>query len=219
MLAGSVGTAVTALVTRPAAADTSRDIEILQTASALELTKTAAYQAVLDLAVIRNGNRVLVTFAETARNQHGEHAAAFRAQTAALGGPEQGGVHPGVQGIVDEALPGITTALGAVRLLEELETIATQTYLEKIAQLDDSVSRQLMASVMGVESQHAAMHRAMAALLSGGSEELIALPVNAAELPAALASVATPDAVEPTTHAVAPDSGAVTPSGDQGEEG
>lgn len=219
LLAGSAGTALAALVAPPAGADTSRDIQILQTASALELAKTAAYQRIVELDSISKGNAFLLSFLDTTRNQHGEHAAAFRAQTASLGGPEQGQPHPAVGEIVEEALAGATTTLAAVRLAEQLETIATQTYLENTTHLDDPVARQLMASVMGVESQHAAIHRAMAALLSGGSPELIALPVNPAELPAAAGSVATPDAIEPTTHAMAPESGAVGVSPNGAEEG
>lgn len=217
LLAGSLGTAVTALVARPAGADTPRDIQILQTASALELAKTAAYQRIVELDSLGKGDKFLLTFLETTRNQHGEHAAAFRAQTTALGGAEQGQPHPGVQEIVEEAFAGTTTALDAIRLAEQLETIATQTYLENTTQIDDPVSRQLMASVMGVESQHAAMHRVIAALLSAGSPELIALPVSPAELPAAAGSVATPDAIEPTAHAVALDSGVSTGGAGQGE--
>ncbi|MBW3537127.1 MAG: ferritin-like domain-containing protein [Actinobacteria bacterium] len=218
LLAGSVGTAVAALVARPAGADTARDIQILQTASALELAKTAAYQRIVELDAVSNGNKFLLSFLETTRNQHGEHAAAFRARTTALGGAEQGRPHPGVQEIADEALAGTTSALGAVRLAEQLETIATHTYLENTAQLDDPVARQLMASVMGVESQHAAIHRVMAALLSGGSPELIGLPVNPAQLPAAAGSVATPDAIEPATRAVGLESGAVGVSPDGAEQ-
>ena len=209
LLAGSVGAAVGALVANPAAADTALDLQILQTASALELAKTAAYQRILELDSVKGANKVLTTFLEVTRNQHGEHAAAFRAQTTALGGTEQGAPHPGIQTIVDEALAGRTNLLGAVRLAEQLETIATQTYLENAAQLDDPVAKQLMVSVMGVESQHAAIHRVMAALISAGSPELIAMPVNPAELPAAAGSVATPDAIESTTQTVAADSGAV----------
>ena len=209
VLAGSVGAAVSALLAAPAAADTALDLQILQTASALELAKTAAYQRILELDSIRGANQVLTTFLEVTRNQHGEHAAAFRAQTQALGGAEQGAAHPGIQQMVDEALAGPTNTLAAIRLAEQLETIATHTYLESGAQLDDPVARQLMASVMGVESQHAAIHRVMAALVSAGSSELIALPVNPAGLPAAAGSVATPDAVESTTQAMDADSGAV----------
>lgn len=209
LFAGSMGSALAAIVARPAAADTPLDIQILQTAASLEAVAVSTYQAALGLNFVKSSVPAFLLFLQTTSNQHGEHGIAFRAQTTALGGPEQTAPHPGVQQIVNTALPDLTDELKVVQLAEQVETIATQTFLDSIAQLDDTVSRQLMATVMGVESQHAATLRAFATLLAAESPELIAVPVNPATLPSAIGSVATPDAIEPTTHAVEPASGAV----------
>jgi hypothetical protein len=57
------------------------------------------------------------------------------------------------------------------------------------------------ASIMGVEAQHVAILRAVQALLAAGAPQLVALPPNAAALPAAAGSVGFPDAFYPTTDA------------------
>lgn len=219
LFAGPAGGALASLVARPAAADTALDVQILQTAAALEAVAVSAYQATLGLDFIASSEAALKLLLQTTSNQHSEHGIAFRAQTVALGGVEQAAPHPAVQQVVTEALPGITDELGAVQLMEQIETIATHTYLDAIAQLDDTVSRQLMATIMGVESQHAGILRAVAALLSAESAELIAIPVNAAALPSAVGSVATVDAVEPATKAVEPASGAVSAAPPAGAPG
>lgn len=216
LLAGGFGGALAAFVARPASADTALDIQILQTASGLETLAVATYEAALGLDFIKNGNKVVIAFAETTMKQHAEHGQAFKAQTTALGGTEQNTPHPGGQEIVNQALPGLTDGLKVVQLAEQLETIATQTYLENTTQLEDSVSKQLMATVMGVETQHAAVLRAVAALLEGGAPELIAIPVDPGKLPAAAGSVATPEAIEPTTNALPPESGAAGAGGEEG---
>ena len=66
-----------------------------------------------------------------------------------------------------------------------------------------------MASVMGVESQHLAMLRAVGALLARRADDLIAIPVDVAALPAAAGSVAFPEAFEGITMASPPQEGAV----------
>lgn len=213
--AASCAGALASLAAIPAAADTALDIQVLQTATALENVLVSAYQAALGLDFVKNSEGSLQLFLQTTANQHSEHANAFRARTAALGGPEQPGPHSGAQQLVTDALPSLTDALRVVQLAEQIETIATQTYLDAVAQVDDDVSRQLIATIMGVESQHAGMLRAVAALLAADAPELFTIPTNPAALPSAFGSVATADAVEPTTKAVKADSGAVV----AGEDG
>jgi len=208
LFAGAFGTALAGLIARPASADTDLDIQILQTASALETVAITTYEAALGLDFIKNGNKVIIAFAETTIQQHSEHRAAFKAQTTALGGTEQNSPHAGATQIVKDAMPGLTDGLKVVQLAEQLETIATQTYVENTTLLEDSVAKQLMATILGVETQHAATLRAVAALLEGGAPELIAIPVDPGKLPAAAGSVGFPEAIEPVTNALAPESGA-----------
>ena len=61
----------------------------LQTAVSLELLAVATYGAALTLPFIKDGNPIIVKFAETTMMQHDEHRQAFSAQTKALGGTDQ----------------------------------------------------------------------------------------------------------------------------------
>ena len=70
-------------------------------------------------------------------------------------------------------------------------------------------ARSVAASIMGVEAQHVAILNAVKALLAGGAADLIALPPDAAKLPAAAGSVGFPNAFYPTTDARPANEGAV----------
>ena len=218
VVTAGVGSALLGLSPRPAGADTALDVQILQTASALESVLVATYQSLLNLDFVKRASPALILFLETTSNQHGEHGMAFRAQTAALGGVQQEAPHPSVQQMVNSALPGLTDELTVVQLAEQLETIATHTFLDGTAQLDDGVARQLMATIMGVESQHAAMLRVAATIIAADAPELIAIPVNPAAVPSAVGSVATPDAIERTSQALKPASGVPASAGTETDQ-
>ncbi len=95
-----------------------------------------------------------------------------------------------------------------------LEEVATSTYVANMSLFEDTPSKEIMASVMGVEAQHLATLRAVGALLEGGAPELITVEatdgaVDIAALPAAAGSVAFPEPFESTENALPPESGAV----------
>jgi len=208
-LVGGVGALLTALLASPAAADKKLDVQILQTASSLEVLAVATYGAALTLPFIKNGNAVVKKFAQTTRMQHNEHKQAFQAQTKTLGGKKQTKPNPKYAAVVTQTKPTLKTPADVVKLAATLETVATETYLSDLAQLSDSTSKELFASVMGVECQHLATLRAVGALLGGGADSLIAIPTDASMLPAAAGSVAFPAAFEPVTMASPPQEGAV----------
>ena len=211
LLGGGLGALLAGLFATPAHADSSLDIQILQTASSLEVLAVATYGAALTLDFIKNGNPVVIKFAQTTMMQHDEHRKAFQSQTKALGGMEQTSPNAKYKPIVDAAVPTLKAPLDVVSLAETLETVATQTYLMNTTVLEDTASKRVMASVMGVETQHAAVLRAVKALLAGGAPQLIKIPIgaDAAKLPAAAGSIAFPDAFEPVTNAAGADTGAV----------
>ncbi len=208
--AGALGVAMTALVGKAAAADSSIDIQMLQTASSLEILAVATYSAALTLPFISGGNPVIVKFAQTTMQQHSEHNAAFQAQCKALGGVIQMNPSPKYGPVVEAAKPKLKTPADVVMLAATLETVATETYLMDLTLFKDRTSKALMASVMGVECQHLATLRAVGALLAG-APDLIKIPIgaDAAKLPAAAGSVAFPSAFEPVTMASPPAEGAV----------
>ncbi|MGE3834666.1 MAG: ferritin-like domain-containing protein [Acidimicrobiia bacterium] len=198
LVAGGFGALLAALVARPAGADEAADIQMLQTATSLELLAVATYEAALGLPFIKDGNKVVVAFAQTTMMQHGEHAKAFQAQTTALGGKPQTQPNPTFSSVVEQAKPSLSAPLDVVKLAAQLEKVATDTYLTNLTELDSTTAKEVMGSVMGVESQHLAVLRAVQALLEAGAPQFIAIPVDLANLPAAAGSVAFPKAFEET---------------------
>lgn len=206
-----IGAALMALLAKPAAADTAMDVQILQTATSLELLAVATYEAALGLPFIANGNAVVKKFAETTMGQHAEHGKSFAAQTKVLKGTEQTEPNPKYLAVVNDTKPKLAGPADVVTLAATLETVATETYLANLSLLEDNDSKALFASVMGVECQHLAVLRAVGALLGGGDAgaALIAIPTDVAKLPAAAGSVAFPQPFEPTDLASPPEEGAV----------
>jgi hypothetical protein len=198
-----IGAAVAAILAKPAAADKALDVQILQTASSLEKLAVATYGAALTLPFIKSGNKVVLAFAETTMKQHDEHKKAFQAQTTKLGGTVQDNPNPKYTPVVEAAKPTLKAPLDVVKLAATLENVARDTYLADLAMFDDANSRFLMATVMGVETQHLAILRAVQALLEGGAPQLIAIPTDVAKLPAAAGSVGFPDAI-PTAKLASP---------------
>lgn len=209
LAAGGLGALLAAIVASPVAAQKQTDIDILQTASSLEILAVATYDAALQLPFIADGNAVVKTFAQTTMDQHDEHRQAFQAQTRSLGGKKQKNPNPKYAPIVEQAKPTLTGPLPVVDLAATLEEVATETYLANLALLRDQRSKELMASVMAVETQHLGVLRAVRALIQGGAPQLIAIPTDVAALPAAAGSVAFPDALQNTDKASPPAEGAV----------
>lgn len=211
LLAGSFGTAVVGILGRPVAAQSEADldVQILQTASSLEILAVATYEAALGLPFIADGNPVVKTFAETTMQQHDEHRSAFQDQTTALGGTVQDQPNGKYQQVVQDATPGLTDPAAVVELAMALEEVATDTYLADLALLSDGELRRLMGSVMGVEAQHLSTLRAVQALLAA-DPALIALPPDLAALPEAAGSVAFPNPFEGPDMASPPEEGAVS---------
>jgi len=211
LLATGFGAAIMAAIASPAAAQAAPvDVQALQTATSLELLAVATYKAALGLDFIANGNPVVKKFAKTTMMQHDEHGKAFTAQTTALKGKAQDQPNPKYLQVVNDAKPTLTDPAKVVDLAMSLETVATITYLNDLTLLTDTKSKEIFASIMGVESQHLATLRAVGALLAGGGADLIKLPPDAAMLPAAAGSVAfTPLPTDLLAKASPPEEGAV----------
>ncbi len=208
LLGTAFGTAVMGIVARPAAAQEDVSIMIFQTASSLEILAVAAYEAALGLPFIGD-NAVVKTFAETTMMQHTEHNKAFQAQAESLGGEPRTTPSDKYAPVVAEATPGLVDYPAVVALASTLEEVAQDTYIANLALLPADESRQLMASVLAVETQHLATLRAVGALLDGGAPELIAIPTDLAALPAAAGSVAFPEPFEEAQMASPPEEGAL----------
>ena len=209
LMAGGYASALTAIIAKPVHADNNLDIQILQTAASLEILAIATYGAALGLPFIADGNAVIKTFAMTTMQQHDEHRMAFQAQTQALGGQPQTQANPKYGPVVEQAKPMLRTPGNVVTLAATLEEVATETYLADLTLLDETRSKTIFASIMGVECQHLATLKAVEALLAGNDPSLIAIPTNVAALPAAAGSVAFPEPLQGKDNASPPEEGAV----------
>ena len=208
LLGGAFGSTLLGIVAKPASAQADLDTQILNTASSLENLAVATYGAALTLDFIK-ANATVTAFAETTMKQHGEHSKAFNAQAVALGGKEQTETNPKYQSVVDESLPTLTDALKVAEFAAVLEEVATSTYVANMALCEDKESKAIMASVMGVEAQHLATLRAVAALLSNDLGNLVTIPTDVAALPDVAGSVAFPAPFQSTEMASPPEEGAV----------
>lgn len=193
-----VGTAILAASTA-AGASQSADVKILTRAAAIEVLAVNAYGTALGLPFIggSTANPVVATFARTTMAQHQQHLATFNSLISQLGGRPQTKPDPALLAVVERAKAGLTTPLAVVELALELEQAAAQAYVADITALDPANKNAIRAtaSIMGVEAQHAAILRAVAALLQADAPQLIALsPTVVDSLPAAAGSVGFPTA-------------------------
>jgi len=203
LAAAGLGAALVAVTASPAFAKSSPDIQMLQTAASIENLAVATYATALTLPFIggAEANGVVKAFVTKTKDQHTEHAAAFNAAVKKLKGTVQTEPDPVLLDVVNKAKPGLTGPGPVVDLALELEDGAAATYVANVGALSNKGARSVTASIMGVEAQHAAILRAVQALIAGGAASLIALPPDAAALPAAAGSVGFPDAFFPTTDA------------------
>ncbi len=208
--AGAVGAAALAFAS-PAGAASSKDIMALQTAAGLENLAVFTYKTALTLPFIGGSSAlpVVKAFVTKTMAQHSEHAAAFNAAVTKLGGKTQSGTDPKYTPVVQKAAPTLKTPGDVVALAITLEDIAAETYVADVGLVSTSTLRDLFSSVAGVEAQHKAILLAVQALVGAGLTSEIALPPNAAKLPAAAGSVGFPDAFYPTMNAAPVAEGAV----------
>ncbi|MGH3546532.1 MAG: ferritin-like domain-containing protein [Pseudonocardiaceae bacterium] len=210
--AAAGGAVALGLLSSPTAwAAAGDDVAALQTAAGLENLAVLTYQTALTLPFIggSSANAVVKAFAMKTKDQHGEHAMAFNAAAQRLGGKPQTGTDPKYSEVVKAAVPKLKTAADVVGLAITLEDVAAQTYVKDVGLVTTAELRQLFASVAGVESQHKAILLAVQALVKANEPQLIALPPDAAKLPAAAGSVGFPDTFYSTTMAAPVDEGAI----------
>jgi rubrerythrin len=207
LIAGVAGGA--ALLGMSRAAASSDDIMALQTAASIENLAVSVYTTAAALPFIKDGNKTVAAFIAKTTAQHTAHGQAFNAAATQAGGKAQNAPDPKYAAVVKQTLPTIKTPADVVKLAITLEDVAAQTYTSYVSQVSDAALRRLFASVAPVEAQHRSVLLAVQALLAGNDAALIAIPTDAAKLPAAAGSVGFPDAFYPTTNASPTSEGAV----------
>ncbi|BBA98199.1 hypothetical protein RVR_4297 [Actinacidiphila reveromycinica] len=208
-VAGAAGAAALLASARAAAATSSDDVKALQTAASIENLAISVYRTAAGLPFVKDGNKTVAAFITKTTAQHQAHAKAFNSAVAQAGGTRQTGADPKYAAVVKKALPTIRTSADVVKLAITLEDVAAQTYAKNVGQVTNAQLRRLFASVAPVEAQHRATLLAVQALLAGGMGDLVAVPTDAAKLPAAAGAVGFPDAFYPTTNASPITEGAV----------
>lgn len=201
----------------PAFASSGTDVQVLRTASSIEVLAISTYKTALTLPYIGGSaaNPVIKAFAKTTMAQHSDHLAAFQSATTSLGGAKQDKPDPAFVPVVSKAVASITKAsssqgaLLVVGLALELENIAAETYVNNMSLLSNANAKKVTASIMGVEAQHVAILNAVQALLKAGAGADITLPPPAAKLPAAAGSVGFPNSFYPTSSAAPASQGAI----------
>ena len=203
LIPGGIAAALTGLLARPAAADQPLDVQILQTASSLEILAVATYGAALGLDFIKNGNPVVVKFAQTtmiaARRAPNRPSRLRRRRWAGRCRPTRTrSSFPSSSRRSRTSRPRSTssTSPSPSRTSPPRPTSRTSSLL------DNSTTKALMASVMGVETQHAATLRAVKALLEADLPDLIKIPIGAdvAKLPAAAGQRLVPERLRAGRH-------------------
>ncbi len=206
------------LLASPAFATSAPDVQLLQTATSIENLAVNTYATAETLAYVggSTANPVVKKFVEVTKSQHTQHAKAFAAAVRSLGGKPQTHPDPAFVPVVNKAVASLAGAsaaqgaMGVVSLALELEDVAAQTYVEDTITATSSANKALFASIMGVEAQHAAVLRAVQALLKATAPQLISLtPATATKLPSAAGDVGFPTAFFPTATAAPASQGAV----------
>ena len=200
VLGGGLGAAQLARTTVRVAADSSSDIQMLQTAASIENLAVAVYTKAAGLPANVSGasNPVVLTFVQMTIAQHTDHANAFNAALARLGGRQQKGIdQPVYDAVVTPALPKIKGPADVIALAKTLEDAAAQTYVRFGSMADDSGTVAAFASIAPVEAQHVAVLTAVAAIAGLAGLNAVTLPPNVAALPAAAGSLGFPHTFYP----------------------
>jgi hypothetical protein len=153
------------------------DIEVLQTASSLEILLLGLYRKVLSAPYVQNGVPLFGTFAAQTLAQHDAHRQAVQALCASLGGRVQIAPDPKYKDAVDQAK--LTDSKGIIGLLSMFEGVIASTYQADLSLVSDPRARSLVASIMGVESQHLAVLQMLQVLVGQGSGRLFEDPLAA----------------------------------------
>ncbi|HUC04364.1 MAG TPA: ferritin-like domain-containing protein [Acidimicrobiales bacterium] len=218
VLGAAGGVALVGALASAASARSSTDVQILQTAASIENLAVSTYKTALTLPYIGGSaaNPVVTKFCQVTMGQHAQHADAFNAATAHLGGKVQKKPDPTFVPVVNKAVASLggasaaQGALGVVGLALELENVAAETYVHDTVLAKSTSNKALFASIMGIEAQHVSVLRAVQALLMAGAPQLISLAAGtAASLPAVAGSVGFPDAFYKTNDAAPATQGAI----------
>lgn len=147
---------VTTTTADPAAADL--DVDLLRTATSLEILAVNTYQAAIESGLVTDED--IAQAAVLFRDQHDDHRGALQQATVDAGGTEYTEANSYLQDrVVDPAIDGLTDENSVVDLALTLETAAAETYAWAAGTLSTSTLRQAIMGIGGVEARHMAVLR------------------------------------------------------------
>jgi len=147
----SGGTADSTTTTAPT---TDNDINILRTASSLELAVIDGYQKIIDAKVVTTAG--LVDALATFQTQHKQHSQLFANTTSGAGGEPYTEPNPVVMRVLlTPRLAAVKTEADALRLLYDLEHMLAASFQADIGTFADVTFNQKVSSVGGIEGAHA----------------------------------------------------------------
>ena len=138
----------------------SGDLRIAAVAASLENLAVGTYQAALDATAANKFGGVppaVVTFVETAKRHHGEHAAAWNAILTSAGKTRVTEPDQVIKPQIDQAFAQVHDFAGLARLALSLENVAAATYLDGIGVIQNNQALKTAATIHPVELQHAAI--------------------------------------------------------------
>lgn len=179
-------------------------MQLLQTGASIENVLVSAYDALIPTRLYSGAtaNPILRSWAVSFRDQHADHARACNEIASRLGGEAQTNLNATLAQVLSRARASLSDPVSGFDLLIELEAVSAQTYQNAVGLLGDLNARRLAASIMSVESQHAAAFQVARSLGVANAIDLIAMEPGAADrLDPATARAAYPEAFAPTDQA------------------
>jgi hypothetical protein len=135
--------------------DAKGDIQILRTASSLEVLAVAVYQKAIDSGLVKTA--AIADAAKLFQSQHQEHAGLFQGATKKLGGEAFDKPNPVVLQSLQGPISQLKDEMGVVALALMLEQAAAATYQSTVGAFKDVTLNQAAMSVGGVEARHVAV--------------------------------------------------------------
>lgn len=185
------------------------DVQVLQTAAALENLAVTSYTSAASMPFVAAGSAGLRALIARNLAHHTAHAQAFNQAVANAGGAQQHAVDARYAASVGRLLAGMKDPSSLAVLLNELEGIIAQTCTRYASLATRGALRSLLVNVASVEAQHGAELLIIRTLLDSGHPEPGASAADARALPAAAGAAGIPQVVYPTVDASAINEGVV----------
>ena len=131
------------------------DIQILRTASSLEVLAVDVYQKAIDSGLVKTA--AVADAAKLFQAQHKEHSELFQGATKKLGGEAFDKPNPVVLQSLQGPIGALKDEMGVLELALMLEQAAAATYQSTVGAFKDASLNQAAMSVGGVEARHVAV--------------------------------------------------------------